>query len=320
MLGNAPRKRELTSPLQATMLVPPDPETQIQIGRPLASADFAAASAFLAAHPDRWVRIYNQPGRKGGDISWLANLPGLARVWLDFLPEDAFDPAQLQHLPATLTGLYLPAAPKARYKLPDLQRFPKLESLSLSGTFASFEPLKQLPRLSELTLFKAKFDDLASLSGHRCLERLVLQGCRAKRLDGAEHLPALKTLKTHDNRIDDIDALAGCTTLERLELSWCKSASSTWRLAGLHQLRCLLFLSSQPKLAFAQAWNIDALEYLWMREMDRDAVFPGGELRLPHPALKRIYLGDSPQALACARTLGVRAESSPDRMPFGGAE
>jgi hypothetical protein len=223
-------------------------------------------------------------------------------------------------LPQTLTGLYLPAAPKPRYKLADLQRFANLESLSLSGSFSTFAPLLQMPRLRELTLFKAKFDDLVSLAGHPSLERVVLQGCRAKRLDGMQQLPVLRTLKTHDNRIDEIDALAGCSSLERLELSWCKSGSSAWNLSDLRQLRCLLFLSCQPKLAFAQAWNIDALEYLWMREFDRDAEFPGGELRLPHPALKRIYLSDSPQAKVCAQVLGVRLESSPDRMPFSGSE
>ncbi len=314
-----PHVRELRSPLTDAMLAPlePGPDAVIQMPAPLAAKDLPRASAYVAKHPEIWLRLYDLKG-KSWPIAFLKDFPGLRALQVDFDDGRFTDLAALEDVTPRLEALVLPVTPKPKTNLDRLARFPDLRALMLSGKVDDLGVLARLPKLEELTLHKVALDDLSALAPLAgSLRSLQLRGGTVKRLDGIEKLTGLRELEIVDTKgPESLDPILACRSLESLDLRLVKSGGPVPSLAPLVKLARLTVIGTPPALSIADAWAAPALRTLELHGYDVFAKKAPLEALPRHAALKAIFLGyqDEEDCAKVTGWCGVRCVEEPGEL------
>jgi hypothetical protein len=296
----------------AALLPSLQPNGRLQCSQALSASDCVAVDAFLAEHPEVWLRVFQQASaRSGPRLDFLARLPALRHVWIEAGSGGFNDLSDLAFLPAPLVALCLDTlAPpgdkrldKAKRGTEALARFAALQELMLCGALSNLAFLADLPALKRLRLQRSKLESLRGIEKATQLEHLELNASGAKSLAPLADLRALKSLEIWNQRgLSELDALAGLQDLRRLWLVSCGRDLALPSFARLRALRVLVLHSicgSEQLERVAQAPGLRCLILSGPSDLRSPEDF---QPLAGHPSLRELRIDGWDEGLAAAIT------------------
>ena len=260
-------RRFISSPVTDEMLRPSETGRGIvQFSDPLADDEYRRLGAWLRDYPEMTLRVYGSLVIR--DLELLRFFPFLERFAADAL-HNLQSADGLRHLPDTVEELWL-GSTRRPLDLTILERFPKLESLSLERQHKGIEVISGLTSLEELTLRSITLPDLSLLIPLASLRSFAIK------LGGTNDLALLP----------DVGRLR---YLELWRIRGLSDVSMLGRLPHLHTvfLQTLNHVTALPDLSDARALRRIHLETMkGIRDLRPVATAP---------ALEELVLGDMPQ-------------------------
>ncbi|HEX2972291.1 MAG TPA: hypothetical protein VHP11_08150 [Tepidisphaeraceae bacterium] len=232
--------RELSSPLTQAMLAPlPTQVHRLQMRSPLADDECRQVAALLEEYPQVGLRAYGSFRSPFTDLEFLRFFPRLRHVWIDLYELQNFD--GLRHLASELETLGLGQFKTKRFSLRAINRFCRLQTLSVNGPAKDIEVISSLTTLRTLGLLSFRLADLAFLQP---LPELKSLSIALGSLADCSHLPRLSKLADLAIRrvrgVQDVAWLSAMMTLEDLWLQDLPYVQHLPDLTGLKKLRIVV--------------------------------------------------------------------------------
>lgn len=285
----------------------------IHILDPLSKIECATLGEIIA-DVGCWVRVAPRVGMTFTDLTWLRNLVGCTKLWLDITPKCALTQETISGLSKDIRSLTLPYRAGAFYLRVAFAQLAQLESLVVSGKLTDLVFLRDLVNLKELTLFRAQLKNVNGAARFHSLTSLSVERSKLQSAAGLEGIPKLVTLLVFDSTIEDAEGIGKCSGLERLEIVSTKlgGASSIPR----SNMKYLRLVSVRPPFSLESVWEIPQLEFL---SHDGGASELEGSFRPSrHPTLKKAYFGavDRQKARLLSKLSHVKVVNEEHGMPF----
>lgn len=261
-----------------------------------------------------WVRLAPRVGRAFADLTWLRNLVGCTKLWLDVTPECILTHETISELSKDIRSLALPYRAGKFYLKVAFSQLSQLEALVVSGKLTNLAFLRDLVNLKELTLFRVQLENFDGAERFQSLKNLNVERSKLKSAAGIERIPNLVSLLIFDSSFEDSKAIGECSGLERLEIV-------STKLGGVpsmprSKMKYLRLVSVRPPYPLEFVWEFPHLQFL---SHDGGADELEGSFRPSvHPTLKKAYFGpvERKKAQLLSKLSHVEVVGEEHDMPF----
>lgn len=268
--------RMLDSPLKAEALRPLGAKVEVvQFCSRLTDQEHQQTARLLQKRPDVTLRAFGRPAGVV-NVDFLRHYPFVKHVAIDLYNLNSLE--GVSHLPDALQSFSLGQTKTKRISLSFLERFQKLEELSLEGHSKDIEVVSRLKALRQLHFRSITLPDLSLLKPLKHLRAFTLKLGGTTALDAIAFLKELRYFEAWMVKgLGDLSVLAKLKSLTHLYLQALAQVTALPSFRPLRSLRWVTIetLKNLPDLTpVAEAPKLAELSLIDMRQLPTSALKP----------------------------------------------
>lgn len=215
----------------------PDEVRSVQFFQPLSKSERSILSDWLSGRPHPELRVFGTMGiSPATSLDFLEEFSFLEELEIDLIEIKSWD--GLAHVSPKLKRLSLGQTRSSALSLKILERFPRLECLSLEGQKKHIEVVSALEGLKELRLRLITLPDLTLLLPLKKLSALTISLGGTRDVSRLPEIGKLKSIELALIRgLADLNSLGSTGTLESIRLHSLKHVTALASLKNLTKLR-----------------------------------------------------------------------------------